>query len=130
MQFIKRAALIIWQLPQTILGLLVLAFTRRRRYDGSGVWATSARSCGVCFGEIIILPSWYSWATYRHESGHREQSRMTGPLYLLLIGIPSAAGNLIDRWGHKGWTDREREEWYYNLPWEADADERGGVWRW
>lgn len=130
METIKRAALILWQLPQTILGLLVLLFTRHKTYIDNGVWVARHWTSNACFGEIIILRPYYDSDDHGHECGHREQSRMAGLLYLLLVGIPSAAGNLIDRWCHKSWTKREKRMWYYNLPWEADADERGGVWRW
>ena len=131
MQLICTILLALWQLPQTIVGLLVLLFQARSlHYVGDGVWTVDGWSAGACFGEIILLPTWYGAASLAHERGHREQSRLLGPVYLLAVGIPSAACNLTDRWFHRDWDDLERNVWYYTLPWEADADERGGVHRW
>lgn len=48
-------------------------------------------------------------------------------VYLLLIGIPSACGNIYDRFFHKKWTSYRRNEWYYKQPWEKWADRLGGV---
>ena len=67
--------------------------------------------------------------TVMHEHGHIIFSRITGPFFMLLCGIPSPAGNLINRWQakHKGWTWEQLVTWYYNQPWEKCADILGGV---
>lgn len=131
MQFFRTILLALWQLPQTIVGLLVLLLQARRlHYAGDGVWGVEGWTAGVCFGEIIMLRTWYDGRDLAHERGHRKQSRILGPLYLLLVGLPSAVGNLIDRWLHKDRGALERNIWYYTLPWEEDADKRGGVNRW
>jgi hypothetical protein len=62
-----------------------------------------------------------------HEYGHSRQSRMLGPLYLIIIGLPSLLGNIWDRLFHQGWESDERERWYFSLPWEKWADKLGGV---
>lgn len=56
--------------------------------------------------------------TVLHELGHRVQSSELGWLYLIVIGLPSAVGNLIWRLPcvrHWGWD-------YYKQPWEAWAN--------
>lgn len=55
------------------------------------------------------------------------QSLYLGPLYILIIGIPSVIGNLWDRIAHKSWSNAKRIKWYYTLPWEYSADKLGGV---
>lgn len=131
MQLICTILLAIWQLPQTLLGLAVIAcMAGRTRYVGDGVWTVRGWTSGVCLGEFIALCTWFDSTDLRHERGHREQSRILGPLYLLVVGLPSVIGNLIDRRGHRSWPDALRSKWYYDLPWEADADQRGGVKRW
>ena len=63
----------------------------------------------------------------RHEYGHSIDSRRWGPLYLLVIGLPSLLGNIYDRIFHKKWKYSDSCEWYYNQPWEKSADKNGRV---
>lgn len=63
----------------------------------------------------------------RHEYGHTIQSRYLGPLYLLVIGLPSILGNIWDRINHKTWMYSKSCQWYYNQPWEKWADLLGRV---
>ena len=78
--------LYIWQLPQNIIGY---ALSRRVRRivlgDGSSFYLWSGPG-SVSLGEYIILSS---PGALGHELGHRTQSRLLGPLYLLVIGLPS-----------------------------------------
>lgn len=88
--------------------------------------------CGVSLGCYVLLGD-YSMDCIEikdHEWGHTRQSLLLGPLYLLLIGIPSGLGNLYDRWFHtpeRGWSHEESYLWYYSQPWEKWADKLGGV---
>jgi len=72
-------------------------------------------------GEIIII----------HEKGHSVCSLILGPLYLLLVGLPSGICNLVSRYFHtndRGWSQYDRLYWYYRkLTWERLADWFGGV---
>lgn len=129
----------IWQLPQNIIGFIFArflskesstAYTYKNRYV-KVFYSSHVMGTGVCFGEYIILDynkyynrmASYVIQTISHEAGHRRQSRMLGPLYLLVIGLPSAIGNIIQRLFHKP------SSWYYKQPWEAWADKLGGVHR-
>lgn len=82
---------------------------------------------GVSLGNYIIVesksitPSPKLNTTLHHEHGHQIQSRRLGPLYLIVIGLPSLLGNIYSRIFHKS------AEWYYKQPWEAWADKLGGV---
>ena len=52
---------------------------------------------------------------------------MFGPLYLLIIGLPSAIRNIYDRIAHRNWSVVDRTYWYYEGFPEKWADELGGV---
>jgi hypothetical protein len=42
---------------------------------------------GISFGPVVI--GGHGFSDYQHEFGHTWQSRVLGPLYLLIVGIPS-----------------------------------------
>lgn len=128
--------MIIWQLPQDILGFLVW-LTLRGKYkkaiytsEPCKFYFSTNRAWGVSLGHFIIINKDYDRWVLKHENGHQKQSKILGPLYLLLIGIPSALGNLRDKYGHslkKGWTIPRRREWYYKQPWEKWANELSNI---
>jgi len=121
----------VWQFPQHLLALVLVKITDATRlpykrsvyvYDGYP-WLS-----GVSLGWYIFLPERkLIVSTILHEEGHSKQSLMFGPLYLLVIGIPSVCNNLWDRWFHKSWSSGKRQHWYYNRYPEAWADRLGGV---
>lgn len=132
-----KLLLYIWQLPQNLLGLLVILFTNAKYNDISYDklenfwWTKRGKYFGVSLGEYIIFgPGPVSHDSFKHEQGHQKQSRYLGPLYLLIVGLPSSLGNVFDRLFHKKWTKAKRIAWYYKQPWEAWADKLGGVERW
>lgn len=86
-------------------------------------------NCGISLGRRIIIDSdsRMTESTVRHEHGHQIQSLYLGWLYLIVIGLPSICGNIIDRTMHKKWTVKERIKWYYSQPWEKWADRLGGA---
>lgn len=128
---VVKALLFKWQLLQNVLGLLVIFVTGAERVDMTGtlVWVTHRYSFGVSLGSFVIfgikdnrliLPRHLV-----HEFGHCIQSVYLGPLYLLLIGLPSITFNIYDRLFHKKWSSKKRSKWYYSLPWEHWADKLG-----
>lgn len=112
----KKVLLYIWQLPQNLLGLLVIFFTRARKQ--CLVYRTNKYGFGVSLGNYIIFGGHYTDTDIKHEQGHQKQSLYLGPLYLLVIGIFSIIGNLVHRFIKFN---------YYKQPWEAWADKLGGV---
>lgn len=61
--------------------------------------------------------------TLNHEYGHIKQEETLGiGKYVLGVAIPSMIHNLFSR-KDDSWADQN----YYNMPWEYDADVRGGV---
>lgn len=143
----KNILLWIWQFPQNIVGAIMAAFKKGYALivtnDGedANVYLTdNVAGCGVSLGNYILLDyntyyevvtslKGYALKTVNHEHGHQKQSRYLGIFYLLLIGLPSACGNIYDRLFHKKWTSYKRCKWYYNQPWEKWADKLGGVTR-
>ena len=124
----KRAiflALWIWQLPQNLLGLLLVTILRPEDcYDLEGVklcYASRMRG-GISLGKYIIVRSVFRGMndqTEKHELGHARQSRMLGPLYLIVIGLPSLL------WA--AWWNEGRNRSYYSFYTERWADYLGGV---
>lgn len=119
----KKVLLYLWQLPQNILGLLVILFTGAKCTGSHWIIKNpdSTKYFGVSLGSYIIFGNYPREMTLKHEHGHQKQSWILGPLYLLVIGLPSLLGNIYSRIFHKS------AEWYYKQPWEAWADKLGGV---
>lgn len=117
--------LYLWQLPQNLAGLLLVLvlkpedsyqFNRARLY-----YATRMRG-GISLGRYIIVRSAmrdYSGRTEWHEYGHSRQSMFLGPLYLLIIGLPSLLWAAVWQPGHGSS--------YYDFYTEKWADKLGGV---
>ena len=101
-----RAVQCIWGLPQTVLGLVLLLIHRRAphcSYHGAIVTTWSLKS-SVSLGMFVFVtaePYFYeklkddytkeelSSRLLVHEYGHTIQSLILGPLYLIVMGIPS-----------------------------------------
>lgn len=97
-EVIKFIGLLIWQLPQSIIGwLMILWFViigkvKFMHYHKHAFVFTADKMNGsISLGTIIILCTSHSKSkpTIQHEFGHIFQSQYLGWLYLLVIGIPS-----------------------------------------
>ena len=128
---IKEILLWAWQAPQNVIGLLLLLFYKKEKQyhslNGRLFFFTEEMPSGISFGNYIIINREDRGDDMRHEYGHSIQSRILGPLYLIIIGLPSLAGNLYDRIAHKKWSWEASCKWYYSQPWERWADRLGGV---
>lgn len=129
----KKILMYIWQLPQNLLGLLMLIYFRaidRRisefRTNGILVCFSYSMRGGISLGRYIFLSSIYCGKTCEdktvsHEYGHCLQSQMLGWLYLPIVGLPS----LIHAWQYEyNYMDPDG---YYRYWCEAWADRLGGV---
>jgi len=129
----KRTLLFIWQLPQHLLGMVLrVVFARRitttihMRDASTGldsrIYAIDGLRGGISLGEFIMVPRGSGEKYLRHEIGHSYQSRWLGPLYLVLIGIPSIL------WSTLCGPLRRRFGWsYFAFPTERWADHLGRV---
>lgn len=133
--FTKLAALTaslllyLWQLPQNLCGLLLVVFLHPEQVFPFGdreprarLYYASRMLGGISLGRYIVVASHYKdykGATEAHELGHYRQSLRLGPLYLLVIGLPSLVWALCWRGGGKmAYHDFYTERW---------ADKLGGV---
>jgi len=92
---------ILWELPQNSLGIIFFAFCLFPRgpvgvtIEGGRIFM-QIKCNGLSLGHFIfwstVGPGDFngSWCIKRHEYGHSLQSMLFGPLYLPLIGLPSA----------------------------------------
>ena len=124
MKRIKDILLYLWQSPQNLVGLLVrLIFIGEVRHTVSGIqfWYCKSFPGGISLGNMVMIGSKYE-LTVRHEHGHQIQSKILGPLYLLVIGIPS----LIWAWLY-GPVIKYTRNGYYRFYTEKWADKLGEV---
>jgi len=91
-----------------------------QNYESSKVYHTS-KKFGVSLGKYIIVYALVDKETIQHEYGHSKQSLYLGPLYLIIIGIPSFTMNLLTRMGVLS-----NERYYKRWP-ENWADQLEGV---
>ena len=97
MKYIRNLILFIWQLPQHIVALIYFGYLVMMckdlgvdsRYKQATVIPCIMRGA-VTLGNYVFvgLNSEYR-KTVKHELGHTIQSKILGPLYLIVIGIPS-----------------------------------------
>lgn len=127
MRTLKSILLYLWQLPQNLLGLLFLLFLRPvEEVSDTGyakVYRSRRMSGGISLGQYAFVSpvSARDENTVRHEGiGHPRQSRILGPLYLIVIGLPS----LLWTWLHRLIAPNKSYYWLYTERW---ADRLGGV---
>ena len=128
----KNILLYLWQLPQNLLGLLVILVTGARYNDidyriENNYWLSRKYNFGISLGNYIIFGGIVGVQDVKHEQGHCKQSLYLGWLYLIVVGVPSIVRNIWDRVAHKGWSHHEKDAWYYGHYPEDWADKLGGV---
>lgn len=103
LDYIKRALFLIWELPQNILGALLFIFfavfsdsvildddDSLEMYSPMMRGAISLGIFRVYAYKYLGNGARYVELVRKHEKeGHRKQSMMLGPLYLIVIGLPS-----------------------------------------
>lgn len=125
----------IWQLPQHIIAYMIMLVNCKsliQMFPESGIphyLVKHLSNCGISLGNYIFLDvdGIYDAITIKHEYGHQKQSLMLGPLYLIIIGLPSIMGNILNRIKYKYFKRHYDPDFYYKQPWEAWADKLGGV---
>ena len=90
----------VWEVPQNILGIIIYFLNKKKinsvqKLDGRFYFQNN--NFGISLGSFIFwmpnLQDKYSEipVVLKHEFGHSIQSLYFGPLYLIVIGIPSIA---------------------------------------
>lgn len=127
MKYIKNLILFIWQLPQHIVALIYFGYLVMMckdlgvdsRYKQATVIPCIMRGA-VTLGNYVFvgLNSEYR-KTVKHELGHTIQSKILGPLYLIVIGIPSITycglRRIFSSLRKKNYYDFYTEKWANNL---------------
>ena len=140
LNIIKEILLWVWQLPQNICGLVLLLFVGWEKVltadTGNKVYFSKKMSGGISLGRYSIINYRYingvktddvmlNLPVTRHEAlGHGTQSRYLGPLYLLVIGLPSIIWATL-----YGWVIPYSLNGYYKFYTEKWADKLGGITR-
>lgn len=116
--------LFIWQLPQNIVALVMLPFLGKLKLISYKkfcfAFKASNMSGGISLGTFAFLSPYSAKkvATVMHEQeGHTVDSKIWGPLYLFVIGIPSIM------WAWLG----DDNKCYYDFYTERWANEHAGL---
>ena len=97
MKYIRNLILFIWQLPQHIVALIYFGYLVMMckdlgvdsRYKQATVIPCIMRGA-ITLGDYVFVGLNLEYKeTVKHELGHTIQSKILGPLYLIVIGIPS-----------------------------------------
>lgn len=136
MSLLRRGLSLVWEAPQSALGVAMLAAEAVRRRivqmeveDGRLV--VESTGTGISLGHVVFWSRedsrWHDLDVRNraHELGHTMQSRLLGWLYLPVVGLPS-----ISRAGYalvyRELTGRHWTRYYEGFP-ENWADRLGGV---
>ncbi|MCG2794174.1 MAG: type IV secretion protein Rhs [Weeksellaceae bacterium] len=103
-----------WELPQQLFSVIVAEFSNLSgainsvdRYTNGAIilrsnWLSSGNAFTV--GNMLTLPNLFDLEDLQHEFGHYIQSRIFGPAWLPLFGLPSilnaSFGGLFKDWGN------------------------------
>lgn len=126
-KYIMNLILFIWQLPQHIVALIYFGYLVMMckdlgvdsRYKQAIVIPCVMRGAVTLGNYVFIgLNSEYK-KTVKHKLGHTIQSKILGPLYLIVIGIPSITycglRRLFSLLRKKNYYDFYTEKWANNL---------------
>lgn len=126
----KNFLFTIWQLPQKLVAVIVKKLSHAQKigeYKEATIhsWKWSG---GMSLANNIFVPfeqyKETEWQNnyVKHEYGHTIQSKMLGPLYLIVIGLPSFL------WAWLGENYRkEKDVSYYTFYTEKWANKLGGA---
>lgn len=119
--------LLIWQSPQLITGLIGLAVFHNYEWyynKEAGVKVLRVNKGnfikGACFssGPIIFVTENCEENTLLHETGHSKQSLVYGPLFHIIVSLPSICLFWYRRFAHKDmnfyyshWPEFQAEKW-------------------
>lgn len=135
-RWLMRIILFAWELPQNILGMATFLNQKRNgkilkiEFGQERIFFETPL-LGVSLGLFIFWTKFTNRYDYLtgdcklHEYGHSVQSRILGPLYLIIVGLPSAMRHLYSkRYIRK--TGKNWDAYYSGFP-ENWADKLGGV---
>jgi hypothetical protein len=125
---LSRKFLILWELPQILLALSLFLILRKKitgfkLYKDSNIYLVRGFPGGVSLSFMIFLSidEKDNLEFIKHEYGHTIQSLYLGPLYLIIVGLPSIIRAVV-------WNiyKLENKKYHEGFP-ENWADRLGGV---
>lgn len=101
-----------WQLPQHLLALALRLYYKGIDINNPVAIRLSDKMKGeLSLGQYMFLPMEQGASIHlAHGLGHTKQSRLLGPLYLLVIGLPSSINALVNK-------DPEKYYKFYTEKW-------------
>lgn len=116
-----------WQLPQILVAFIYYNYLKYRNdiidtctFKGTVVFIKRSSKSSVTLGDCIFLSPYATDNTINHEWGHTRQSILLGPLYLLVIGLPSILWAAIHKY-------IVPSMYYYSFYTEAWANKLSGI---
>ena len=112
----------VWQLPQNLLGIIWKRIKKEsvitsisnddiRSVDAEAYLMKAGGA--VTLGKYVFISQTYrdQGMTIKHECGHVKQSKMLGPIYLIVIGVPS----ILHAWlnDYIGCCNKHEEGYYH-----------------
>lgn len=125
MKKIRNILLYIWQAPQNLLGLILIACYKPERThtmeNGNQIHFSTRMNGGISLGKYSIVNVGHyrhdineslKRDTVRHETiGHAKQSLYFGWLYLIVIGLPSIVHAALCKCKNHSYYDMWFEKW-------------------
>ena len=98
--YIKDFIKWLWQFPQNMLalcieGILCQAAYREGKVCGNTIIVNNTLPSAMSLGDYLFVNPMSSQKSIQHEYGHSKQSNILGPLYLIVIGVPSLLHNIL-----------------------------------
>lgn len=126
---LKHLFFALWMLPQNVIGFIYLIFVNKTKIcsiiNQEDMPVCMVKKVGgggsVSLGSFIFISEYANPNTEAHELGHTVQSMYLGPLYLLIIGLPSICWALLRRKGYF------KNSSYYEFYTEKWADKIAGI---
>lgn len=122
MKKVIKIALWIWQLPQNLIGLIAVGLFSKgylfcNEVPGEVFHLWNIKTGSISLGEYRLVCSAHKTSdeTYKHEYGHTIQSRILGPLWLIVIGLPSIIWAAV--WSKLYNKYRVKYSWFYTESW-------------
>lgn len=123
LNYLIQIILILWQLPQCLVGVIMLPFLGKLKLIDyrNFCWCFEGKNMqgGISLGCFCFLSPYSSKQEEKvmHElDGHTVDSKIWGPLYLIVIGIPS----ILNAW-------LDITECYYDFYTEKWANKHAGL---
>ena len=117
----------VWKFPQSFVALclegVICSYSIQKGIDSRIFIINTLLPSSISLGDFIFIRPHSSEKSIKHELGHSKQSDILGPLYLIIIGIPSLLHNIIH-----SICSRAGFKWdYYSFYTEKWADRLVGI---